>query len=295
MSCTSCNINNFIVSNSYNVCVNCGLTTSVCNSGENDSFSSEIPALKKLVGSSKISKMIGWMEYTNEQKNEYKLKKYTRQFLSQFKFLQENVIGDVCEMTIKVMNAITVSDNSGPKRSNVKDGLIIVILYYALGHNTNKINFTQVELARIINIDIKYISKAEKIIIELVKCESNKSASICRESCIVEFFKGSIKNVISPLDYIMTSINKYSLVLPINSLDRTKKLINICQDNDILLDHTPLSVGAACFYYILKESSISVDLKLFSDMYSLSTVTITKTYGKLYSIKEKLNKAIDAF
>ena len=58
-------------------------------------------------------------------------------------------------------------------------------------------------------------------------------------------------------------------------------LINICEENDLLLDHTPQSVGICCFYYILKLNNIEIDVKLFIEIYNISAVTLFKTHSKL--------------
>jgi len=75
-------------------------------------------------------------------------------------------------------------------------------------------------------------------------------------------------------------------------LEHTQSLITICEDNDILLDHTPLSVGVSCFYYILKLNNIDIDLKIFSELYDLSVVTVVKTYNKLKVYEKQISNML---
>jgi transcription initiation factor TFIIIB Brf1 subunit/transcription initiation factor TFIIB len=95
-----------------------------------------------------------------------------------------------------------------------------------------------------------------------------------------------------PFDYITESINKYNLNISKDILKIVKILIEICEDNDLLLDHTPLSIGASCFYYILKLKNIDTDVKIFSDFYNLSIVTVIKTYNKLKVYEDKINELL---
>ena len=97
-----------------------------------------------------------------------------------------------------------------------------------------------------------------------------------------------------PFDYVITTINKNNLKISNDILNKVQILISLCEDNDLLLDHTPLSVGVSCFYYILKLENIDIDLKIFSELYNLSVVTVVKTYNKLKIYNDKIIKYLSS-
>jgi predicted transcriptional regulator/ribosomal protein L37AE/L43A len=271
---------NFIIDNEGYICEECGY---IIESIEYSNYTFENPIdYKSTKGTftkkfNKIQKMQEWLSWTNAEKNEYKLKKYTRDFCENLQ-IHENIIENVCLLVIKVMNSIR-EKNDGPKRSRVKDGIIISCIYYISKEN-NALNsagtYNYLELAKKINLDIKYVSKADKILMELNLL--NKQISCKTEN---------------PIDYIKYAINKYNLSIPDNTIiDKVTLLINICEDNDILLDHTPLSIGVACFYYILNKSNIEIDVKTFASIFDLSVVTVTKTFNKLKKYEKKIDKMI---
>jgi hypothetical protein len=84
-------------------------------------------------------------------------------------------------------------------------------------------------------------------------------------------------------------MKKHNFKVSPNLMLQVKRLIDICETNDILLDHTPLSTGVCCFYYILKNNNIKIDAKVFSDLYNLSSVTVMKTFNKLKQHSVELN------
>jgi hypothetical protein len=72
-------------------------------------------------------------------------------------------------------------------------------------------------------------------------------------------------------------------------------LIDICEDNDLISDTTPLTIGVTCFYYILKlpEINIDIDLKIFTSIYDVSLVTLTKTFNKLKLKQDQINNYLN--
>jgi transcription initiation factor TFIIIB Brf1 subunit/transcription initiation factor TFIIB len=280
--CSNCESDNIMYDCSEgNVCGDCGLVINKFIELSSYSFEETDPYKQSKLSSfspqnSRLRKIQEWMSWTNTEKNEYKLKKYTRELCEQL-HIYENIIEGTCELVVKVMNTIK-DKNDGPKRSRVKDGIIISCIYYISKDNNITLNY--LELAKKINLDIKYVSKADKILLEL------------------NFLNDKIINKTeNPCDYITNVIKKYSLHNRINNIEalveKTRVLIDICEDNDILLDHTPLSIGCSCFYYILlKTQSIDIDLKMFADMFGLSSVTIIKTFNKLKSLENKIDKLV---
>lgn len=293
--CTKCDSYDFHKEHTYIICRNCGLTMNDDIYYEEDIehfiFEDEIKTRSSGGGNSnRLLKIQKWLQWSNEEKNDYKLKKYTRDLCEKLK-VKECIIEPVCELVLQIMNAIK-KQNDGPKRSRVKDGIIISCIYYTSKNLNFGHQYSYLELAKQINLDIKYISKADKIIMELVNCKQNKIDNNMQGNSL-NINKDVINQMQQPIDYVINSINNYKLNIDDNIIQKTKILIEICEDNDILLDHTPLSIGASCFYYILTEESINIDTKLFSEMYNLSIVTIVKTYNKLLVYKDKINKFIN--
>lgn len=270
LKCTRCN-NSKILENTYEtVCNNCGL---VLNSDFCSNLTSyetnETPIIKKTynANASKLKKMQEWYMWSNDEKAQYKLSLYTKDLCQKLE-IHETIIENICETVYKVMDAIKKQD--GTKRARVKDGIILVCIQYVYTYfNENIHKPSAIDLSKKLNLDIKYITKAEKIVLELI----NKNPTILNKSAMVDIKK--------PMDYVYHVNNKYNLQISKSILDKVEYLINKCESNDILLDHTPLSIGVCCLYYILKHNNITIDLKIFSNIYNLSVVTVMKTYNKL--------------
>jgi transcription initiation factor TFIIIB Brf1 subunit/transcription initiation factor TFIIB len=130
-------------------------------------------------------------------------------------------------------------------------------------------------------MEIKKIKKADKIIMEMINSGKLKLSN--------DFMNNLFKTE-KPIDYVTKIIEKYEMNVNPQLLSQVSELINICEDNDILLDHTPLSIGVSCFYYILDLHNIDINIKLFSEIYDLSIVTVTKTFNKLKQYKTSLEK-----
>jgi transcription initiation factor TFIIIB Brf1 subunit/transcription initiation factor TFIIB len=260
------------------VCNNCGLMLN--NDQEYSSYHFEEPVQYKPHYSSsnnRLMKMQEWMMWTNEEKTEYKLNKYTKELCEKLQ-ITDSLIDSVCNLVSQIMTAIK-SSCDGPKRSRVKDGIIIVCIYYiSKGTSTT---YSYIDLAKKINLNMKYISKADKLLMELIN--SNK-LNVSQEF-MNNFFKTE-----NPIDYVTKIIDKYQLGINQQILDQVIELIDVCEDNDILLDHTPLSVGVSCFYYILDMNNIEINVKMFSELYDLSIVTVLKTFNKLKQHKDNFEK-----
>ena len=230
------------------------------------------------VTNNKLLKMQEWAMWSNEEKNEYKLNKYVVELCEKL-CISEKIVSTVSALVLNVMKAIKLSCD-GPKRSRVKDGIIIVCIHY-ISKNETSGNHSYVDLCRKIDLSLKYASRADKLIMELIN--SNKL------NLSNEFVANFLKTE-SPVDYVIKIIDRYKLDISVNMLKNVNNLIDICEDNDILLDHTPLSIGVSCFYYILVLNNMEIDVKIFSEIYGLSIVTITKTYNKLKVYKKNFEK-----
>lgn len=275
-----------------NTCYICGL---INNEKEFSNYSFEdVPFYQKSKSkgiSTKLSKMQSWLLWSSDEKVEYKINKYTIEFCQTLD-INEHIVSRISYFVSQIMKA--VKDNfDGPKRARVKNAIIIMCIYYISKNNDKIYNYT--ELAKKFNslatnslhhITSKYISKANKIILDLVN--SNKLQ-------LEDEFKNTILSIDKPIDYINRIINKYNLDIPNNIIKQINELLNICDDNDIINDSTSLSLGVGCFYYILEINNISINLNMFSEIYDISSITILKIHGKLkvfdVQIKKLLEKA----
>jgi transcription initiation factor TFIIIB Brf1 subunit/transcription initiation factor TFIIB len=260
---TICNYDNEIV------CEECGLIQETVlydtysfeqqsdfSNSKNNTFNSS---------NNKINKMQQWYMWSNDEKNNYKLSNYTKSLCLKLE-IHESLINIICQTVVEVMTIIKKYE--GTKRARVKDGIILTCIQY-VSKNTHNI-LSANDLAKRIQLDTKYITKAEKIILELIN--SNKLNNLN---------KSSIIDVKKSFQYIEDVIYKHNLKINHIILKQVQILINFCEQNDILLDHTPLSIGVCCFYYILNLHHINIDMKLFSELYDLSVVTVLKTLNKL--------------
>ena len=235
----TCSSCGFIEYNTDGVCTNCGLT------------------------------------WSNDEKNLYKLSQYTKDLCNKLNITLH--IDYICNLVNTILYKL--KDNDCSKRTRVKDGIIVVCIHYTYKKNNVFVNthFSTKTLAKSVKLDIKYITRAERSIIELM----NKNKIILDKNV---FF-----NINSPIMYIKNNsvhLNfNNGLLLNKDTLEslykKTEILIDLCEKNELLMDHTPHSIGIGCFYYILKMSNIDVDLYQFSKEYKLSCVTVSKLFKKL--------------
>jgi transcription initiation factor TFIIIB Brf1 subunit/transcription initiation factor TFIIB len=277
--CNNCDNDELIINKNEIICNNCGF---ILNNELNIScydFEEQTDYKKSKNSFNKITKMQKWLEWTNDEKNIYKLKLYTRNLCKDLN-IYENLIDQVCDLVIELMNNIKLND--GPKRCSVKNGIIIVCINYI--SKKNNCNCNSINLAKQMNLDIKYLTKADKILMEIINCNNTLNIDL-----------DILHKQENPIDYINEIIFKYNLSDCLgekckNIIDKTTILINICQDNDILTDHTPLVIGVGCFFYILNESNINVDMNLFTEMCNTTNITILKINNKLKEYKNKIDK-----
>lgn len=249
-------------------CENCGIILS--NHNFVHGYQEIIPT--RHTSSSKfgnIQRLQQWTMYSNEEKSQYKLKKYTESICEKVG-IEAHLVPFVCDTVCNVMDII--KENEGTKRARVKDGIIISCIHYLSKYLDQK--YDSVSLAKRLGINIKYITKADKIILPLIHAGKLK------------FDKRSFLQTETPFFYVNQMIEQYHLQIPEFMITQVHRLINICEENDLLLDHTPQSVGICCFYYILKLNNIQIDVKLFIEIYNISAVTLFKTYSKLQNHQE---------
>ena len=225
-------------------------------------FEESIP-IKKYNNNNKINKLIQWYMWSNEEKTIYKLKEYTTNLCNKLE-IPEYLISQIINTVIEVMDVI--KKNDGSKRSRVKDGIIINCIHYTTTNEFNILAFNCFDMAKKLSLDIKYITKADKLITELLNSGKVKLYKIVNKS---------------PYDYINQVIIKYQLNISINIKTKMQRLISICENNDMLLNNTPLSIGACCFFYILILFKNDINAKDIAQMFNISHVTVIKTLSKL--------------
>lgn len=265
--CKNCKTDTLITSNSEIICNKCGLIQSYILSQQPIFYNTatETPLKSFNSKNSKVLQIHEWKMWSNDEKNAYKLTVYTKSLCNRLE-IPDAICNQVFQNVNKIMNAIKQTD--GTKRARVKDGIILVCIEY-VAKNCGFNNISAVGLSRKMNLDIKYVTKAEKMVLELL----NKDK--------LDIDKNNMLSIESPYNYVQDVINRKNLKIDLNILKAVRRLINFCEENDLLLDHTPLSIGVCCFYYVISMYSYEIDMKIFSELYNLSIVTITKTTNKL--------------
>jgi len=266
------------------ICGECGLiqSTFLCDNA-NVSFtgtksnSAPFHSYSNSKSNIKLKKMQEWYMWTNEEKNNYKLSVYTKDICKKLG-IGEALHTDICTTIITVMNII--KKHEGTKRARVKDGIILNCIQYVSQGTQNPLS--AIALAKKMDLETKYVTKGEKLLLELI---SHKRLDFKRDTMI---------ETKSPFSYVLEVVKRNKLKIPDLILHQVEALIQICEQNDIILDHTPLSIGVCCFYYILQLNSIECDMKLFSEMYKISIVTVIKTYNKLKQHNQLIQKHLNS-
>jgi transcription initiation factor TFIIIB Brf1 subunit/transcription initiation factor TFIIB len=277
-SCKSCKGTNLQYDNYQIICFDCGLIFDddrITSSQGFETTNNTFPTKQRTHYNNKLTKMQEWYMWSNEEKNIYKLKMYIKELCEKL-VIPEYLLESIISTSIIVMESIKRAE--GTKRARVKDGILVACIHYVT--KDTHIPFSYIDMAKKLKLDIKYITKAERMILELINSKR------------LNLDKKTILETKKPYDYIVETINKHNLKISQDILKYIQVLIQICEDNDILLDHTPLSVGASCFYYILKLKSVNIDLKVFSEFYNLSMVTVIKTFNKLKVYENQINEML---
>jgi len=275
--CSNCLSNNLRYNDNDCVCQDCGLVIKEDRLNTNISYdNTTIPAKYNNNFNSRISKMQEWYMWSNEEKNTYKLKTYVKNLCIRLKII-DSLINDIVDTSVMVINCI--KKNDGTKRARVKDGIILCCIHYVSKDTSTP--YLYLDLIKEMYLDIKYVTRAERVILELINSKK------------LHLDKNIILETRKPFDYVNNIIKKHKLQINFDVLKDVKILIEICEDNDILLDHTPLSIGVGCFYYILQFKNIDIDLKIFSELYGLSSVTIIKTFNKLKTYDNQIKQLLE--
>ena len=212
-------------------CTKCGL---VLHNQEYDSNIVYEETIPKYQNSSNSNKYIIWNKWTNEEKNIYAISNYTKQICNELAICDS--INYICDLVINILEMIKNDDCS--KRANQKKAIIILCIVHALPY------YSIEDLKNKLQIDYKYISKAEKNIKELI-----------------------FKKKIQEFHFKKQEKHKYSSL---------EELISFCKNNNIIQEH-------GCSFFIEKHYNPKLKYSEFisNKQIDVSHVTISKIYKKL--------------
>lgn len=276
--CKNCN---FIECERDDVCTNCGLIIYDNAIFENyvncDNINQDMTILnyqKKTNKNNHLYKMKSWFENTQQEKNDYKLVLYTKKVCDTLGV--ESHIDYICDLVSIVLKCI--KKNDGTKRSRVKDGIIAVCIYYTYKkYHLQNYTFTLQSIAQKLNLNIKYVSKAEFMILELI----NKNKIPMDKNILLNI--NSSLTILPDIKFQFIEFNKNNF-LPFHKNDidvlfnKLENLLKTYDKNDLLINHAPFSISIGCLYYILKQT-YDVPIMLLSNIYDISHITILKIYN----------------
>lgn len=235
--------NNYIVECAHELdmcgttCIKCGL---VLYSEYQSQFNQEEIINLKKPFYRKYKKYNLWYKWTNEEKNLYSIEQYTKSICKKLEV--DTFIDFICDLVKIIM--ILIKKNDCSKRNHLKIAIIILCIVHVLPQ------YTVTSLSKKIELNIKYITKAEKNIKELLL--QNKLQ-------------------LSHLKHFETKN------------DHVTQLIDYCKKNDIIQEHSPKSIYAVCTFFIAKKNDSTLSINKFVNCTDISTVTISKIYKKLKS------------
>tara|TARA_B110001450_G_scaffold91740_1_gene86983 strand:- start:5207 stop:6169 length:963 start_codon:yes stop_codon:yes gene_type:complete len=150
-------------------------------------------------------------------------------------------------------------------RGENKEGLIASCIYHSC--LINNIPRSSKEIAKMFNITHVTLNKGNARFQQLLQI-----------------------NVLSsnPKDFISRFGSRLNMQL--SDIDTCKKLINFLEEKEILTDNSPTSSAAGILYYYSQENKLNFTKKQFSEVCSVSEVTIVKCYKNLLKYKDYIDK-----
>ncbi len=215
-----------------------------------------------------IETMKVYTSLTNAERNELKVFKHVSEICNEL-HIHDNIkeISEYCSNILVQVNKV-----HGQKRCNVRNAIIIICIFKIL-ENTCRYNYTILEIAKLANVDKKYIYKAEKLLIEL----PNKCFEISYIQTPIEY----IKKIYTMSD---TSTITHDVI------SETEILLEICENNRILERNSYISKGVCCLYFVLTHHGYNIDMNAFSKTYNVSCTSIHKNiktlneFSKIYFV-----------
>ena len=217
-----------------------------------------------------MCKMLSWNKWSPTESSIYRNIQYIDKIYKKFNI--ESYRDQINELVLKIMNIIKNDDCS--KRTRFREGIIYICILYI--YKLNKNDYI-IDNKTKLNLPTKYISKAEKNILELIQHKKiNPALDI---NIFTSIFTLKHNKSLYTLDNIHETI-----------LLEVDELISYCNNNEILIEHSPSSIYYGCLYYILKKKELvnKDNVKQtclteiqFSKKYDISHVTVKKIYNKL--------------
>lgn len=263
-------------------CLSCGLVQRDYMDISEYSFQKPIES-KRANSFNKYDKISNFNQYTSKEKGDYKLKihiKNTCDYINSNDkpsiYIPEHFIEYIQSISCVIMDYIKQYGNSGSKRSKVKDGIILIVIYNVL--KMNNIFCSYNDLCNE-NIEPKYISTAHKNLIEIINIlKKSKTGNMLPEE-----FVSSILLPNTPIDYILQKKNSLNFndKLWYKLINDTNDEIKNLQDCEELLNNNPLTFGVICFYICLNKNKVNITTKELSNVFGISNVILNKSLVKI--------------
>lgn len=200
-----------------------------------------------------------WYSYTNKEKRDYRLRMYTKNICCRLT-IEDSLANTVCDMMVRVY--CVIKQMYGDKRNKNKDGLVLCCINYVIPERSVK------QMADTLCLRGKYVSIAEDIFLECMKKQ------YIRYQCKPTSNYNTALQIVKAI-----KIHTYP-----GFLDKIHNLVSFCEQNDVIMEHTPQVLAATCIYYLLKLDSRLDDryIKTYSELCGVSSVTLLKVYTKLH-------------
>lgn len=209
--------------------------------------------------------------WSPDDKAQYKIKTITQDICRTLN-VSEHLVADICNLSIYTLQTVSKLDSS--KRGVLKNAIIYLCIHYI--HNRYNIPFT-------LNID-KHIIKANNIILELIHLDTSFDLDprfLLQQPNSYDLVHNSPK--------LQSALGgDFNLIM-----SKTQDLIDICEDNDLLITHTPLSIGVGCLFFILHKLDHVIDVTDLVQIFNITSITVHKIYSKLSIHNSKLYKLLE--
>lgn len=203
---------------------------------------------------------------TNEQKKKYNLYLFVKENCEK---LSIPYVSLICEI-MSILFSLSTS-----KRSKVKEGIFVVCTYFSL--KMHGIERSLNDLGKSLSLESKYISKAEKLLSEVISDKTIFSRYPIFKD-ILKIMNEKNNNLNELYKHSPKLINTFSLEN--EEFDKICQLISKCEELSILTDSSPKSIVVGCVYFYI--SNKFKDLKkgdianIISNIFSCSPGTIKR-------------------
>jgi hypothetical protein len=269
-------------------CLNCGLVLETQPEFDNFIYEHPIENKSRSMPFHRLTKLQERISWSKEEKTEYKLKKYVREFCEQLS-IYPNLIDSIAHLVNGVLEKIK-EKNDGSKRSRVKDAIIINCICYICK------DYDPIYLAKRANINSKYISKADRILLDINLSDIYNVSNVSRVPNASHSHVSNASNVshasnASNVSRVRQLRNDF-LTKTNTSGDFEEKLVILMEivDDNKLLPHDSLC-STICFYYLIIQTTL-VDLNTFCEHFKINASYLVKSFNKLVKVQEKINNLL---